>query len=297
MNKPTGLDYVILVVIGVIWGAQFMLNEFAIQGFSPLSIAAGRVLIGFITLSVFVIYMPQSAVVLSDDTRRRPWGLYCGIAVAEAILPCFLIPWGQQHVDSSIAAILLATVPLFVLVLAPLFVAEERLSFMAALSVVVGFVGVIVLIAPNISGSWLTDVIGELAILGGAFAYALSLIMMRHLADVPPVLATRNIFMIASVPLVLAALMFDPLPNLTIDHTSILALLALGIFCGGIAYALFLYSVTRAGPTFTSLVGYLVTLFGVFFGIVFLGNELRTTDLIALALIVTGLTLARWNKR
>ncbi len=301
MNKPVGLDYILLVSIGVLWGAQFTLNELAIHDFSPLAIAAGRVLIGFVTLSVVVMLMPKSTPAQPDradrDAGRQPWGLYCGIAVAEAILPCFLIPWGQQHVDSSIAAILIATVPLFVLVLAPLFVREERWSVIGAVSVLIGFAGVVVLLAPNITGSWLADVVGELAILGGALAYALSLIMMRHLAGVSPVLAMRNIFMIAAVPLVAATFVIDPLPSTTVDRTSILALLALGVFCGGFAYALFLYSVTRTGPTFTSLVGYLVTLFGVLFGIIFLGDMLQANDFIALGLIVAALTIARLGKR
>ena len=195
--------------IGIIWGSQFVFNELAIRALPPLTVAAGRILIGFSTLSLIVLILPKSPLSGFEGEKSQPWGLYCAIALAEAILPCFLIPWGQQHVDSGIAAILLATVPIFTLVLATIFVPEERWGLIAAASVVVGFIGVLVLVVPNIEGNWMADILGELAILGGALSFSLSLIMMKHLSDVPPVLAMRNVFMIGSVPLVLLAAVLD----------------------------------------------------------------------------------------
>ena len=295
MNKPVALDYLLLVGISLIWGSQFVLNELAIRSFTPLAVATGRVLIGFITLTVIAALMYGRTRRFSGGSGRQPWMLYCAIAFAEAILPCFLIPWGQQHVDSSIAAILLATVPIFTLILAPLFVNEEHLSFVAALSVVVGFIGILVLIVPGIKGSWLSDIIGELAILGGALSFSLSLIMMKHLSGVPPVLAMRNVFMIASAVLFVLVLTISSPPHSAPNWSSIAALLGLGIFCGGIAYVLFIYMVDRTGPTFTALTGYLITLVGVFIGIAFLGERLQTNDVLALVLIIAALFIGKFK--
>lgn len=295
MKRPGALDYALLAGIAVIWGSQFVFNELAIHSFPPLTVATGRVLIGFITLALIVLAFPKSPLTRSESTKRQPWGLYCVIAVAEAILPCFLIPWGQQHVDSSIAAILLATVPIFTLVLAPLFVKEESWGVIAALSVVVGFVGVVVLVAPNIEGDLLANIVGELAILGGALSFSISLIVMKRLSDVPPVLAMRNVFLIASLPLVVLAAVLNAPWALTVTVESALALLVLGIFCGGFAYVMFILMVTRTGPTFTSLVGYLITLVGVFIGIVFLGDRLQATDIVALVLIVAALIIGKFK--
>ena len=296
MNKPVALDYALLAGIGLIWGSQFVFNELAIRSFPPLSVAAGRILIGFITLAAIVLLLPKSPLVSSEKLGRQPWGLYCGIALAEAILPCFLIPWGQQHVDSSIAAILLATVPIFTLVLAPLFVKEEKWSLIAVGSVAVGFIGVLVLVVPSIEGSWVADIVGELAILGGALSFSLSLIMMKHLSGVPPVLAMRNVFMLGAVPLVILALVLDAPWSADFDAESTLALLALGIFCGGIAYVMFITMVNRTGPTFTALTGYLITLVGVLIGIVFLGDRLELHDIIALVLIIGALIIGKFKE-
>jgi drug/metabolite transporter (DMT)-like permease len=296
MNRPVALDYALLAGIGIVWGSQFVFNELAIRDFPPLAVAAGRILIGFLTLSAIVVLLPKGPLSASEGAKSQPWGLYCAIALFEAILPCFLIPWGQQHVDSSIAAILLATVPIFTLVLAPFFVKEESWGLIAAASVVVGFIGVLVLVVPSIEGSWLTDIVGELAILGGALSFSLSLIMMKRLSGVPPVLAMRNVFLVGAIPLVLLAAVLNKPWTLSYGLESTAALLALGIFCGGIAYVMFITMVTRTGPTFTALTGYLITLVGVFIGIVFLGDRLQVHDIVALVLIVGALIIGKFKK-
>ena len=295
MNRPVALDYLLLVGISLIWGSQFVLNEMAIRSFSPLVVATGRVLIGFLTLTIIAAVMYGLSAGSSTKVGRQPWSLYCFIAIAEAILPCFLIPWGQQHVDSSIAAILLATVPIFTLILAPFFVKDEHWSLVAALSVLVGFIGILVLIAPSIKGSWLANIIGELAILGGALSFSASLIMMKHLSNVPPVLAMRNVFMIASAALVVLTLILSSAWKPDPTWQSITALLGLGVFCGGIAYVLFIYMVGRTGPTFTALSGYLITLVGVFIGIAFLGERLQANDILALGLIIAALIIGKFK--
>ncbi|HMB77302.1 MAG TPA: DMT family transporter [Kiloniellaceae bacterium] len=296
MRKPNAVDYGLLLGVGLIWGSQFIFNAMAIAVFPPLTVAAARVFIGFLTLAAAIALLPKPGSGMAERSAKQPWGLYCAIALVEAILPCFLVPWGQQHVDSAIAAILLATVPIFTLVLAPVFVKDESWSLVAALSAIVGFTGVLVLVLPNVSGDWLADIVGELAILGGALSFALGLILMKRLPKVPPTLAMRNVFMVGSLPLVVLALIFDTPWTLAPDARSGLSLLALGVLCAGIAYVLFFRLVQSVGPSFTSLVGYLVTLFGVFMGILFLGDDLHGNDIVALALIVAALFLGRFKK-
>ncbi len=209
------------------------------------------------------------------------------------MLPCTLGPTarGEFHRRHP-----LATVPIFTLVLAPIFVKEESWSWPAALSAVVGFIGVLVLVVPNVQGDWLANVIGELAILAGAFCFSLGLILMKRLRGVPPTLAMRNVFLAGSVPLVVLALAFDAPWTWQGGASASLSLIALGVLCGGLAYVIFFHLVQQAGPTFTSLVGYLVTLFGVFLGIVLLGDEMHWNDIVALILIVAALTIGKLKK-
>jgi drug/metabolite transporter (DMT)-like permease len=299
MHRATAFDFGLLSGVGLIWGSQFLFNSLAIETYSPLTVATGRVVIGFLTLSLAVLLLPKLAVISSAKSAKQPWGLYCVLAIVEAVLPCFLIPWGQQGVDSSIAAILLATVPIFTLLLAPMIVKSERWNLAAAIRVAVGFAGVMVLLVPTIQGSWTDEMAGELAILGGALSFSIGLILMKRITGVPAIVAMRNIFMIGSVPLLAITLITERPWEAGFVLSSALAVVALGILVGGIAYALFFYMVHRAGPTFTSLVNYLVTLFGVFLGIAVLGDQLHTTDIVAMVLIVAALGYGsfRWGNR
>lgn len=296
MKKPSLTDYLLLMGIGLIWGSQFVLNELAIESIPPLSVGAGRIFFGFITLSLILGFLPKREVQLSTTPiPKQPWGMYGLIALAEAVLPLFLIPWGQQYVDSSIAAILMATIPIFTMFLANLFVKEDRWNFITALSVGLGFIGVIILVGPDIQGNGHHDLLGELAILGASFSFAVSMILIRKLPPLPPVLAMRNTFLLAAVPMVLLSLLFNKPWELEVTPSGLIAILLLGIFCGGIVYLMLMVLIRRTGPTFTSLNNYLVTLFGVFIGIIFLGDHLGVHDLLALALILLALALSQFR--
>ena len=219
--------------------------------------------------------------------------LYAVIAVVEGIIPLVFIPWGQRTVDSAIAAILLAMVPIFVLCLAPLFSRSERWTLVAFISVALGFAGIIVLLAPSVTGNLLANLFGELLILVAAACWAIGIILMKRIPQISPFLAIRNIFALAAFPTVPLALVIEQPWAHAVTIESVLALLALGVISGGIAYGLFLYMVMRTGPTFSSLVGYLVTLFGVLFGIVFMGDPFGGNDFVAILLIAAALAAAR----
>jgi drug/metabolite transporter (DMT)-like permease len=295
MRNPKALDYLLLVAVGFVWGSQFVFNELAIRSYAPLTVAAGRVFIAFLTLSAAAALIRSQGAATVSGFRGQPWGLYAMIAVVETILPCFLIPLGQRHADSSVAAILLATVPLFTLFLAPILVRTERWSLPAALSVVVGFIGILVLIVPDARAGWLSDAAGEPAFLAAALCYALGLILMKRLKGIPPVIAMRNLLMVASIPLVVLSAIVDAPWRVEANAADIGALVALGVLCGGAANVMFYALVQRTGPTFTSLVGYLETLFGVSLGVALMGDALGLNDYGALALIVAALTIARWK--
>ena len=294
MKKPSITDYVLLVGIGLIWGSQFVLNELAIQSLPPLSVGAGRIFFGFITLNIILWLIPKKDLPGSGiQVTKQPWGLYFWIALTEAILPLFLIPWGQQYVESSIAAILMATIPIFTMFLANLFVKEDRWTFVTALSVGLGFIGVVILVGPDIQGNGQHHILGELAILAASFSFAVSMILIKKLPPLPPVLAMRNTFLIAVAPMVLLSLLMNKPWEWDGSPFSLFAILLLGIFCGGIVYLMLMVLIQRVGPTFTSLNNYLVTLFGVFIGIIFLGDQLQTHDVLALVFILAALGVSQ----
>ena len=292
---PVQLNYLLLVGIGIIWGSQFVLNEMIMESFPPLTVAAGRLGIGFITLSLLLGIISRNRP-RSNSRNQQPWRLYGAIAIFEGILPCFLIPWGQQRVDSSMAAILMATIPFFTLVLATTIVRDEPWSLTSALAVVIGFGGVVILLGPKVQSNWFDNIIGELAILVGSLSFAISLILIRRLPPLPPVLTMRNVLFIAAIPMVALACIVNRPWELEVSWTSMLAILALGVFCGGIVYVMLTVLISRAGTTFTSLYNYLVVLVGVFIGMVVLGETMTASDIVALLVILFALALSQWNE-
>jgi len=294
----TTINYLLLLGVGVIWGSQFLLNEFAVAAFTPGVIAAGRALIGFLTLSILVL-------VTSGDRppeRAKPtpglWRHYFLIGLFEATLPFYLIAWGQQRVDSALAAILMGTVAIFAIILAALFVKGERLRLGNALGVGCGFLGVVVLIGPGALRGILDSVLGELAVLGGALSFAISLTLIKRLpSEIPVVVKARNILLCGSVQIVPLTLLLDRGASLHPTWPAALAVLALGTLCAGVVYVLFVALIDRAGSTFASFSNFLVPLVGVLLGVLFLGEQLKATDLIALALIIAGLAATHLPSR
>lgn len=289
MSKPSLTDYALLIGVGISWGSQFFFNQLAIETLPPLLVASGRVTIGCIFLTLLLRFLPKTD--LKTESTSHPWGAYALIGIVEAVLPCFLIPWGQQYVNASIAAILLAMVPIFTLILAPIFIAGEAWSRHATLAVLLGFLGIVVLVDPWSQERVAAHYWGEAAILGGALSFSASMIMMKRLPDVAPVEAIRNIFFTASIPLLTLAIIWEHPWKLSPSSESLLAMITLGILCGGIAYVMFIRLLKRTGPTFTSLCNYLVTLSGVFLGVLILGDRLGIHDLFALILILAGLVV------
>jgi drug/metabolite transporter (DMT)-like permease len=293
MTKPVTRDYVLLAGIGLAWGSQFLFNEFAIESISPLTTATGRICIGIATLSLVLWAWPSLRRLSSGASFEQPWGQYFLIGVFEAILPCFLLPWGQERVDSSLAAILFATIPIFTLALAPMLVQSEHWSLPAVLSVFVGFAGVVVSVGPHVKGELWGNAAGALAVLGAALSFAFSLILMRRLPDVPPVLAMRNIFLTAAPILIVLVSVLERPWQRSSTPRSWAALVALGIICGAAAYVMNIQLVRRRGPVFAALSNYIVTLVGVFLGAIVLRESLQWTGYLGLALILVALAVTQ----
>ena len=120
MTKVSFNSYILLLLIGILWGSQFALNDVVLQAMSPIAIAAGRSFIGFIELccytAIFVRDIPAS-----NKSFKPIISLYLLIAICEAVCPLFLVAWGLKLVESCIAAILMGTVPIFTICIAAIF--------------------------------------------------------------------------------------------------------------------------------------------------------------------------------
>ncbi|MCP4330903.1 MAG: EamA family transporter [Alphaproteobacteria bacterium] len=292
MERITPVDYLLLLSLGLIWGAQFLFIEIAIAAVPPALVAAARIVVGaaVITLLARILAGRLHGIdAAALPPGLRPWVHFSLIGLFEATIPFFLMAWGQQHIHSSIAAILLGTVPLFTLALSALFVPGEGLRLASVIGVLLGFAGVAILIGPEAFSGFVADIAGELALLGASLSFAIAYVLIKLLPPMPLMTKARNLLWCASIQIVIVALIVDDRWDFTLTADALLAILALGALCSGIVFIPFVALINRAGPTFASLNNALIPPIGLLLGVVFLGEPLTWQALLAMAVIVLGL--------
>jgi drug/metabolite transporter (DMT)-like permease len=275
------------------WGSAFLLNEIALASLPPSVLVAGRIIIATVLIFGYLRLTGGSL-----PTPGRAWWPMLVLAWFGNVLPFHLIAWSQQHIDSSLAGILMAVMPLFVLTLAHFLVPGARLTPYRAAGFVVGFAGVIVIIGPDFlrglggnAALW-----GALAALGAALSYSVSTIYARRLEADDPVRRSAGMLIVASI-LSLPAAAID-LPQITTPSLgAIVALGILGLLATGFATLLYFRLVQGPGPTFLSLVNYLVPAWAVLAGAVFLDESPSLSVYLGLALILSGIALSEIGPR
>ncbi len=273
-----------------------MLTKIAVGGLPPLVVVAGRLSVACILLIVVVM-----AIVRRPRIGLRVWMFFVPIAFFGNALPFSLISWGQRHIDSSVAGILMATMPLVTLGLAHYFVPGERVTRYRAVGFLLGFVGVIVLMGPNALMK-LRDVPGQLlpmvAVLGGGVSYAIAAILARlrpASSAVWTAAATTFIATMMMLPVVLHNV--EP-PGLAAPSAAqLLAIALLGVFSTAIAGIVYFRLVSNAGPAFVSQLNYLIPMWAVVVGVMFLDETLQRNHLHALLLILGGILVTQLEQR
>ena len=273
--------YFLLTIIGLIWGSQFIFQKIALTNFTPQFVGVGRAIVGFITL--FVI----CKILNVQSKGTTSWLIYMLIGLLEASIPFTLVPWGQLYVSSSIASVLIGTIPFFVILFTPLLSAENKISRTSILSVVVGFFGLLSLFAPGIiEGNNSLNFLGCIAILSASASFGMALLLLSKCGDEHPLIVARNVLGSASLQILLIFLFTGSQIPSHIPLDSLLSIAYLGVMCAGVVYFLYMMLISKAGPVFASLTNYLVPTFGVLIGFVFANEHVGLNTLVALFLIL-----------
>lgn len=211
-------------------------------------------------------------------------------ALVEVVVPQPLITAGEQRVSSSLTAILIATAPLFVAVIALRFDESERPSRPAVVGLLTGFVGVVALVGINV-GSQTRELVGAAEVLVAAFCYAVGPLIIKHrLRDLDPRVSMGASIAIAAL-LLTPALGFD-LPSAAPSAGAVVALVVLGLLCTAAAFSLYAALIVEVGAGKALVVTYLNPLVALVAGMAFLGESLGTGGALGLALILAGSWLA-----
>ena len=280
----------VFILLGLIWSSSFMWIKLAIQEVSPAVLVAIRVLLGFL-FGVVIIFIQR--VKLPRDLKS--WLNLLLLGITNFAAPFFLISWGEKTIDSSVAAILDATVPLFTIFLAHYLLKDDRITFQKALGLMVGFAGVIVLVSKDIGASSNT-ILGQAAVVLASIFYAGSAVFIRKTTqDVPGILRSTVPMFSASIVMWIAAFLTESpvqMPKLELTWT---ALLFLGILGSGLAFLMAFYLIHEIGPTRSTMVTYIFPLGGILLGVIFLHEEITWQLITGGILILASLLIVNFK--
>ncbi len=281
-------NFLWLLFLASLWGPSFLFIKIAVEDIPPLTLVAGRV-----GVAAVVLY-----IILRMQGRNLPkfgptWKHFAVMAFFQNAFPFALFNWGEQYIDSALAAILNGTTPLFTIILAHLFVADDRLTPAKVLGVLVGFGGLILLIAPSLMGGFQVTTWGLIAIAVASASYGVAIVYSRlNLRGQPPLVAPTAQLGLATLYMLPLSLFIEqpfqlPIPSLP----ALGSLITLAVFGTALAFVVFYRIIERVDASYASMVTYLVPVFGVTLGVLILGEQLQWNAYAGCALILTGVMI------
>jgi drug/metabolite transporter (DMT)-like permease len=284
-------DWLAFILLGTIWGSSFLWIKIAVQEVGPALLVALRLLFGVLTLLVVALFTRPEW-----PRRRQVWLSLALLGIINNAIPYSLISWGEQYIDSSVAAVLNSTTPLFTMIIAHRFLTDDRMTSRRIFSLLMGFAGVFILLSKDLTAGFHGSLAGQLAVLLASVSYAISSVFARR--------TTKGLDQTiqAIVPLIgadvlmwsLASAVDAPITLPAIRLTWV-AILWLGVMGTGLAFLLYFYLLHSVGPTRTALVTYVFPLVAVILGVVFLNESLDWQLAAGAVLIIASVVLV--NRR
>jgi drug/metabolite transporter (DMT)-like permease len=273
--------WVAFAAVSTLWGMPYLFIKVAVDdGVSPVFLAWVRVVLG----AAVLLALAWRAGTLGSLRGRWRWVAVFG--VVEVSLPFPLIAAGEQHVTSSLAAIIVAAAPLFVAMLALRYDAEERATGARLAGLLLGLAGVVALVGIDVAGRT-DELLGALAVLFAAFCYAVGpMVLKRHLADLDPRASMGAALAVAAVVLT-PAMIVNP-PDAVPPGSALVSLAVLGVFCTAAAFVFYGALVAEAGPGRALVITYIAPVVAVALGVAVLGETPGAGAIAGLLLILAG---------
>ncbi len=280
-----------LAGLSLIWGASFFFGAVALKSISPLILVWIRVSLAALTLwSLALLFrapLPQGG---------QAWRAVLFMGLINNVVPFVLIFWGQVSVASGLASIFNATTPIFTVLVAGIFLADERFSRLKLLGLALGLAGVVVLVGPQALQGLGRDFLSQAAFLGAACSYGFAAVFARRFGRMGLKPFSVALGQLTGSSLIMGLLVCLVDPPWLLDWPSLLsntglwaAVVPLAVVSTAFAYLLYFFILGRAGATNASLVTFLVPGWAILLGFAFLGERLTGWHMLGFALILIGL--------
>ena len=287
MKNPKLADYTLLTILALIWASAFFNIKIATYSYGPVSIAFFRIFFGAIPVIFLCLYKK-----IKIEAFTKDWFWFASIGVINLVIPFFLIAYGVQKVQSNLAAILMASTPLSATILAHFFTKYEKINFTKVIGVLIGFFGIILLFSDNILIDNENFFYALMILLGSTF-YVIGGLLTLKISKKRNENVTASILIWGTIVVFPIAMLLEQPWNFNLRLDSTISLIYLGIFPTGVAWLLRFHILKKNGLVFQAQVAYLIPIFGVILGYIFLKEIITLKVLIALVTVIIGFYFVR----
>ena len=292
--RSSQIDWLVFVGLSFMWGSSYLFIKIGVETLTPFTLIALRLGIGLILLATVVMLARETL-----PREPRIYGHLLVMALINITIPFFLITTAEQTTDSALAAIINGSVPLFTIVIAALLLDDEPITINRLVGLAVGFIGVVVIVSRGL-GSAESSLSGELALIGSSISYAAGAVYARRNVRglrpmIPALFQVGFAFVITAV---LALLTERPFQT-QFRPDAVFAVVWLGILGSGFAYLAVFRLFRNWGATRTTLVAYLLPVWGIVLGYVVLHEAIDARIILGTGLVIGGVALvnARYGQR
>jgi len=287
MREPTIFDYTLLTILALIWSSAFFNIKIATYSYGPVTIAFLRIVFGAIPVIGLCLFKKIKIEAFSKD-----WHWFALIGMVNLVIPFFLIAYGVQKVQSNLAAILMASTPLSATVLAHFFTSNEKINFTKIFGVLLGFSGIVFLFSDNILINE-NNFSAALIIFFASTFYVIGGLLTLKISNKKNENVTASILIWATLFLIPITAYTEQPWNLNPSLESTISVIYLGIVATGFAWLLRFRILINNGLVFQAQVAYLIPIFGIILGYIFLNELITPKVLIAVAAVIIGIYLVK----
>ena len=287
MRQPKLLDYLLLILLALIWASAFFNIKIATYSFGPITIAFLRVFFGAIPVLLLCYYKKIKIEAFSKD-----WHWFAMIGFINLVAPFFLIAYGVQSVQSNLAAILMSTTPLSSTVLGHFYTKNEKFNFIKTIGILIGFSGILYLFSDNILINE-NNFYSAILILLGSTCYVIGGVLTLKISKKKNENVTGSILVWAVLILIPIVSIVEQPWNVSPRLDSTISVIYLGLVSTGIAWLLRFRILVNNGLIFQSQVSYLIPIFGTILSYIFLKELITFKVLISLIAVSVGIYFVR----
>ena len=287
MRQPKLLDYLLLILLALIWASAFFNIKIATYSFGPITIAFLRVFFGAIPVLLLCYYKKIKIEAFSKD-----WHWFAMIGFINLVAPFFLIAYGVQSVQSNLAAILMSTTPLSSTVLGHFYTKNEKFNFIKTIGILIGFSGILYLFSDNILINE-NNFFSAILILLGSTCYVIGGVLTLKISKKKNENVTGSILVWAVLILIPIVSIVEQPWNVSPRLDSTISVIYLGLVSTGIAWLLRFRILVNNGLIFQSQVSYLIPIFGTILSYIFLNELITFKVLISIIAVSVGIYFVR----